>query len=201
MIMVEKVVLYGAGGHCKVVIDILESLGVPIGCLVDDGFIGDNFMGYEVRKNTGVYGKAVITIGACGTRKLIVDRIVVSKYFTAIHPSAIVSNRAVVKEGTVVMQGAIIQSCAVVGRHNIINTGASIDHDCYVGDYVHVSPHSTLCGNVFVDEGSWIGAGSTIISGIRIGKWSVIGAGSVVTRDIPDNVLAFGNRCEIIKNI
>ena len=50
-------------------------------------------------------------------------------------------------------------------------------------------------------EGSWIGAGTTIIPGVKIGKWSVIGAGSVVTKDIPDHVLAVGNRCKIIKSI
>ncbi|MFK1918720.1 DapH/DapD/GlmU-related protein, partial [Bacteroides fragilis] len=99
------------------------------------------------------------------------------------------------------MQGSIIQVCAQVGRHCIINTGASVDHECVIEDYVHISPHSTLCGNVSVGEGSWIGAGTTIIPGVKIGKWSVIGAGSVVTKDIPDHVLAVGNRCKIIKSI
>ena len=91
--------------------------------------------------------------------------------------------------------------CAQVGRHCIINTGASVDHECVIEDYVHISPHSTLCGNVSVGAGSWIGAGTTVIPGVKIGKWSVIGAGSVVTKDIPDRVLAVGNRCEIIKSI
>ena len=97
------------------------------------------------------------------------------------------------------MQGAIIQSCASIGKHCIINTGASVDHDCKIEDFVHVSPHATLCGDVNVGEGTWIGAGATIIQGKKIGKWSVIGAGSVVVNDIPDNVLAFGNPCKVIK--
>ena len=50
-------------------------------------------------------------------------------------------------------------------------------------------------------EGTLIGAGSTIAPGVKIGSWSVIGAGSVVTKDIPDHVLAVGNRCKIIKNL
>lgn len=70
-----------------------------------------------------------------------------------------------------------------------------------VGDYVHVSPHSTLCGGVEVAEGSWIGAGTIVLPGVKIGKWSVIGAGSVVSKNIPDHVLAVGNRCKVIKNI
>ena len=64
-----------------------------------------------------------------------------------------------------------------------------------------ISPHCTLCGNVEIGEGTWIGAGSTIIPGVKVGKWSIVGAGSVVTKDIPDRVLAVGNRCRIIKNI
>ena len=119
----------------------------------------------------------------------------------AIHPLSIVSELADIGEGSVVMQGSIIQVCAQVGRHCIINTGASVDHECVIEDYVHISPHSTLCGNVSVGEGSWIGAGTTVIPGVKIGKWSVIGAGSVVTKDIPDHVLAAGNRCKFIKSI
>ena len=103
--------------------------------------------------------------------------------------------------GEVVMQGAIVQSDACIGSHCIINTGASVDHECLIADYVHISPHCTLCGNVQVGEGTWIGAGSVVIPGVKIGKWSIIGAGSVVTKDIPDGVLAVGNRCKIIKNI
>lgn len=99
------------------------------------------------------------------------------------------------------MPGAIIQSCVSIGKHCIINTGASVDHDCTISDYVHIAPHSTLCGNVYVGEGTLIGAGSTIAPGVKIGSWSVIGACSVVTKDIPDHVLAVGNRCKIIKNL
>lgn len=99
------------------------------------------------------------------------------------------------------MQGAIVQACAHIGKHCIINTGASVDHECIIEDFVHISPHSTLCGNVHVGEGAWIGAGTTIIPGVKIGKWSVVGAGSVVTKDIPDGVLAVGNRCKVIKKL
>ena len=88
-----------------------------------------------------------------------------------------------------------------IGNNGIRNTGASVDHECLIADYVHISPHCTLCGNVQVGEGTWIGAGSVVIPGVKIGKWSIIGAGSVVTKDIPDGVLAVGNRCKIIKNI
>ncbi|MDR2414450.1 MAG: acetyltransferase [Odoribacteraceae bacterium] len=191
--------LYGASGHAKVIIDILVDNNVTVEGLYDDNSSVTELLGYPVSRVHEVKGPLIVSIGYNAVRKKIVQSLDVL-FGTAKHSSAIISSEATIQEGSVVMQGAIIQSCATIGRHCIVNTGASVGHDCRVGDYVHVSPHSTLCGNVTIGEGSWIGAGSTVIPGIKIGKWSIIGAGSVVVRDIPDNVLAFGNGCKIIKN-
>ena len=194
-------VIYGASGHCKVVIDILEASGIDIDYIVDDNATIDHLLGYNVVRDTGTYDEALIAIGNCDIRRRIVERIKVRQYITAIHPSAIVSPRAKICEGSVVMQGAIIQSCATIGKHCIINTGASIDHENVIGDYVHISPQTILCGDVSVGAGTWIGAGSVIRQGITIGCNCMIGAGSVVVSDIPDNVVAFGNPCKVIKSI
>jgi sugar O-acyltransferase (sialic acid O-acetyltransferase NeuD family) len=192
--------LYGASGHAKVIIDILESSQIPIEGLYDDDVSLHELLGYSVLRAENVQGPLIVSIGDNKIRKNIVDSLRIG-FGMAIHPSAIVSKRSILKEGTVVMQGAIIQSCVETGKHCIINTGASVDHDCLIEDFVHISPHTTLCGNVSIGEGSWIGAGTTILPGVTIGKWSVIGAGSVVSKDIPDSVLATGNRCKIIKSI
>lgn len=193
--------LYGASGHAKVIMDILEAQGKKISGMLDDNPALQELLGYPVFHNSRDKSPAIISIGDNKTRKKISELLVGVSFETAIHPSAIVSPRSSIDEGTVVMQGAIIQSSSHIGKHTIINTGASVDHDCRVGDFVHISPHSTLCGNVKVGEGSWIGAGTTIIPGVKIGKWCVIGAGSVVTKDIPDYSLAAGNRCKVIKKI
>lgn len=192
--------LYGASGHAMVIMDILKANGISIEGLVDDNPERMDLLGHSV-----FYGKTdasplIISIGNNKVRKKIAENYP-AEFGTAIHPSAIVSEHAQIEEGTVVMQGAIIQTCAKIGKHCIINTGASVDHECQIGDYVHISPHATLCGNVHVGEGTWIGAGTTVIQGVKIGKWCMIGAGSVVTKDIPDGVLAVGNRCKIIKKI
>lgn len=193
-------ILYGASGHARVIIDILNSQGVSPDFIVDDNSDITSLLDIEVRANTGKYDKAIITIGKNEIRKLISEKIEVGKYLTAIHSSAIVSKYATIGEGSVVMQGAIIQSGVRIGKHCILNTSATIDHECVIGDFTHISPNATLCGNVEVGEGSWIGAGSVVIQGVKIGKWSIIGAGSVVIDDIPDNVVAFGNKCKIIKS-
>lgn len=193
--------LYGAGGHAKVIMDILRAEGKDIEALIDDNKELKEVMGVKVvNGRLDKISPLIISIGNNKTRKLIADR-VKAEFGRAMHPSAIISDSAVIEAGTVVMQGAIVQACAHIGKHCIINTGASVDHECVIEDFVHISPHATLCGNVHVGEGAWIGAGATVIPGVKIGKWSVIGAGSVVVRDIPDGVLALGNRCKVIKKL
>lgn len=192
--------LYGASGHAKVIIDILQANNTIIGGLFDDNEKLEKLLDYPILSPHKVQGPLIISIGNNQIRKKIADEVVV-EFGKAIHPSAIISPLATIDCGTVVMQGAILQSCVKVGKHCIVNTGASIDHECVINDFVHVSPHATLCGNVAVGEGSWIGAGAVVIPGVKVGKWSVIGAGTVVTSDIPDNVVAVGNKCRIIKNI
>lgn len=192
--------LYGASGHAKVIIDILRANNEVIDALFDDNEEIHSLLGYPVLPFAEVKGPLIISIGDNRVRKRIATRLSLD-WGLAVHPSACISEYATLNLGTVVMQGAIIQSCVTIGKHCIINTGASVDHECLIGDYVHISPHSTLCGNVRIGEGTWIGAGTTILPGIKIGKWSIIGAGSVVAKDIPDNVLAVGNRCKIIKKL
>lgn len=192
-------ILYGASGHAKVIIDILEANGIIIDYIVDDNPLIKGLLGYEVRRDSGVYNEAIIAIGSNEIRRKIVQSITVDRYVTAIHPTAIVSPRAAMGCGTVVMQGAIIQSSAHINDHCIINTGASVEHDCVVSDFVHVAPHATLAGNVHVGEGTWIGAGTVVRQGVSIGAGCMIGAGSVVVKNIPDNVVAYGNPCRIVR--
>lgn len=193
--------LYGAGGHAKVIIDILEKNKITIAGLFDNQEVIYKFLDYQVyAAKDGVFSPLIIAIGDNKTRKKVARDLSV-EFGKAIHASAIISDRANIGDGSVVMQGAVVQSCAHIGQHCIINTGATIDHDCIIEDFVHISPHATLCGNVKVGEGTWIGAGATVIQGITIGRWAVIGAGSLVVKDIPDKVLAYGNPSKIVKNI
>ena len=198
-LMETDMILYGASGHCKVVIDICEANGFPIDFIVDDNPLLAELLGYPVKRNTGVYDSAIVTIGSCQIRKRVVESISVQKYMTAIHPSAIVSPRSSIGMGCVVMQGAIVQSCAEIGNHCIINTGASVGHDARLADFVHIAPHATVTGGVVIGDCSWIGAGTVIKQGVKIGRNCMIGAGSVVVDDIPDNVVAFGNKCKIMR--
>ena len=187
--------IYGASGHGKVILDILENLGLRIVGFIDDDPVKERFIGINVLRINAIDLKScqiIIGIGDNELRKRIAEK-VIGTYIAAVHPTAVLSTRCNIGEGTVVMQQAVIQSGTTVGKHCIVNTRASIDHDCIIANYVHVSPGSTICGNVTIGDLTWVGAGAIIIPGVSIGKNVIIGAGAVVIRDIPDNVTVVGN--------
>jgi sugar O-acyltransferase (sialic acid O-acetyltransferase NeuD family) len=109
-----------------------------------------------------------------------------------IHPSAILSPSARVGEGTVVMPRAVLNADARVGRAAIVNTGAIVEHDCVVDDGAHLSPGCVLAGGARVGEGAWVGAGATVLPGVVVGPWAVVGAGAVVVRDVPGGTIVVG---------
>ena len=195
--------LIGAGGHAKVVRDILDACSIPFSGVVTDNLKEVTFMGKKILHSIDEVDEAIICVGNNRTRKKLAEELSQQgvTFGMGIHPSVIMSKYASVDEGTVIMQEVVIQSCAKIGKHCIVNTSASIDHDNVLGDFVHISPHATLCGEVEVGEGTWIGAGTVVKQCVKIGKWSIIGAGSVVVNDIPDGVLAYGNPCKIIRKL
>ena len=197
----NKVYLYGASGHAKVVMDIVRLMGYEVPCLIDDNNSVVELAGKPVVHSAEGLSPIIVTIGNCNIRRKIVEKLGDCSFLTAVHPNSIMADSVQLGEGTVVMAGAILNPYATVGKHCIINTGASLDHDVSLGDFVHIAPHSTLCGEVRVGDDTWIGAGSTVIQGVSIGKNCFIGAGSVVIKDIPDNSLCYGSPAKIIRTI
>lgn len=193
-------ILFGASGHSKVILDILIINGVKVDMIIDDQPKTKEILGVAVHKNTltDYNYDAVISIGNNRTRKLISDQYPFH-YQTAIHPTAAISVFAEIGAGTVVMAQACVNADVEIGKHCIINTGAVVEHDCKIGDFVHISPNASLAGNVEVGEGAHIGIGASVIQGVSIGKWSIIGAGTVVIKEIPDFATVVGNPGKIIK--
>jgi sugar O-acyltransferase (sialic acid O-acetyltransferase NeuD family) len=196
-------IVYGASGHGKVILEILECNNVTPISVWDDA-VKPPMWTYEVVRPTPpgepIAEEMVISIGVNATRKKVALRFQDSVTFgKAIHPDAYISKRATVGEGTVIMAGVRVNPDVEIGRHCIVNTCASIDHDCVLGDFVHISPNATLSGDVQVGEGTHIGVGAQVIQGIRIGKWCTIGAGAAVIKDIPDYATAVGCPAKVIK--
>jgi sugar O-acyltransferase (sialic acid O-acetyltransferase NeuD family) len=190
--------IYGASGHGRVIIDLIESYDKIHG-IFDDNPEKRNILGYPVLgpipNDYQFKSSLFIAIGDNQTRRRIALELSHRVRFSnIIHDSAIFSKRAFLGSGCVVMEGAIIKVNCTLGDQVIVNTGASVDHDCTIGDYVHIAPQATLCGGINVGEGSLIGANAIILPGVQIGNWCTVGAGSIVHQDIPDGQKWIGNK-------
>lgn len=200
--MENNITLYGASGHCKVIIDILQSNNQTIAAIIDDASKSNPILGFSISNaNEFDFSSAqnmILSIGNNKVRKKLAGKLN-TNFVTAIHPKAIISNSVTVGAGSVVMAGAIINPDTKIGNHCIVNTGAVVEHDCIISDFAHISPNASLAGGVIVGEGSQIGIGATVIQGIKIGKWVTVGAGSVIIKDVPDYAVIVGNPGRIIK--
>lgn len=201
--MENKIVLFGASGHCKVVVDILQSNAEFVSAIIDDNPRTAELLGIKIfhsdNYNFSEESKLLIAIGDNAIRKAIAQKLE-TDFHVAIHPKAVVSNYATIGKGTIIAPGVIINADATIGKHCIINTAAIVEHDCVIEDYVHLSPNSALAGGVSVGEGTHIGIGAKVIQGIKIGKWATIGAGAVIIKDVPDFAVVVGNPGRIIKS-
>jgi sugar O-acyltransferase (sialic acid O-acetyltransferase NeuD family) len=198
-----KVVVYGAGGHGKVVADILLSLSQhEVVGFIDgnESLYGSTVLGLPVcggeswlrKQSTTDHWGVALGIGNNYVRGQIVSRLRGLQLLLVIHPSATVSRSAELGEGTVVMAGAVINPGAQVGRGAIINSGAVVEHDVVIGDYAHVSPSSAMGGGARLGEMSHLGLGAVVLPGIKVGDRSIVGAGACVTKPVPSNTTVVG---------
>jgi sugar O-acyltransferase (sialic acid O-acetyltransferase NeuD family) len=197
----EKIIIYGGGGHAKVVIDCLQAQQRNIIAVIDNKNEGPLLGIHRIAKYASTFEQEALAIVAIGDNeiRMNVAKTIAHKFTNAIHPSVLFSNHAVLGKGNMLMQNSVIQAGVEIGNHVILNTGAQVDHDCKIGSYVHLAPRTTLCGNVHIGEGTLVGAGSVIIPGITVGNWVTIGAGTIVIKDVPDRAVVVGNPGQIIK--
>jgi sugar O-acyltransferase (sialic acid O-acetyltransferase NeuD family) len=123
-----------------------------------------------------------------------------NKFMNIIHDGLDISYTSKLGRGLLINSKVSIAAHTTIGDFVSINRHVSIGHHTNVGDYCSINPGVNIAGNVTIGEGTTIGVGANIIDGVNIGKNSIIGAGSVVTKDIPDNVIAYGNPCKIIRD-
>ncbi|MEQ8314080.1 MAG: acetyltransferase [Gammaproteobacteria bacterium] len=199
----KPVVLIGGGGHCKSVIDVIESqnqlqvAGIvhatsesnvavlsypPLGC--DD----------DLAQILGEIPNALITVGqikSANPRIRLFEKVKELSGFlpVLVSENAYVSNHAEIGEGTVVLHFAMINVNVKVGSNCIINSRAHIEHDVNVAPHCHISTGAILNGGVSVGEGTFIGSGCIVRESVTIGSACIVGAGSVITRDVPGGSL------------
>jgi UDP-perosamine 4-acetyltransferase len=208
----NKLVILGASGHAKVIIDILKGLNRYdiIGCL-DATFKEQEVAGVKVigddSKLPQLYSDGIrhafVAVGDNRLRDKLASQVINLGFvlINVISINAFLSTSVKLGHGIAIMPGAVLNVDVKVDDNVIINTGAGVDHDCVLATGCHVAPGCFLAGNVVIGKGVFLGVGCKVIPKIKIGEWSVVGAGAAVTKDLPPYSLAVGVPAKIIKHI
>lgn len=202
--------IIGAGAQTKYVLDSLsESRAFFVDKILDPigGMVGKKIYNIDV----SIEEYSIDRISNCSTVYICVSsNYLKEKIFNellnksllfpnVINKYAVISRFSEVQAGSILNAQCIIQPGVKIGIFSMIHANVLVEHDCVVGDYCNIAPGTTLCGHVNVGDYTTIGPGSTIVKNISIGKNSVVGAGSLVLRDVPDNVVAYGKPCKIVR--
>lgn len=193
--MKPQILLVGGGGHCKALIDVIESGGYyAIAGIIDHPeLVGEKLLGYDVigcdddlASLVSRYPNAIVGVGQVRTpdlRKKLFALLENAGYVipSIVSPRAYVSPHASIGPGSVVMHDALVNADVRVGANCIINTKALIEHDCRVGDHCHISTGAILNGATVVGNGTFVGSNALSKEGTKIADGSFIKAGSIVT--------------------
>ncbi len=211
--MSKPIIILGAGGHAKVLINALQLCSIDILGITDPDptLIGQRILGVpvigtddELRNYSAEEVQLVNGLGSVGlpvARRRLYDACKNAGFgfATVVHPAAVVAPDVRMGEGAQIMAGAVLQPGVCLGVNVIVNTRASLDHDCRAGDHSHIAPGVTLSGGVVLGTEVHVGTGASIVQGVRIGDCSLIGAGSVVLKDLPAHVKAYGSPAKVVK--
>lgn len=194
--MKDNLIIVGASGHGKVIVDIAKKMNKWQSILfLDDNEFITQLMGFKVigKTNDAFLHKDeadfFVAIGNNTIREKMQEKL--ENYslsvVSLIHPDAIIGADVEIGKGTAIMAGVIINSSSKIGKGCIINTASTLDHDNVIEDYVHVSPGAHLAGTVNVGKGSWIGVASVVSNNVNICDKCQLGAGTVVIKDINES--------------
>lgn len=212
--MATPLVIIGAGGFGREVVDIVDAMGrslhpSPAGCTYEIiGFLddGDPDRGLLIELGLAHLGDSrdtaslperteyVVAIADPKSR-LRIDGLCSDRGMNAatlIHPTATLGRLNRLAPGVIVCANANLTTNVSLGRHSHMHVGSSVGHDVSIGNYATVLPGSTVSGSVTVGSRATIGAASVILQGLSIGDDAVVGAGAAVVRDVPAQVVVAG---------
>tara|TARA_B100001123_G_C15229965_1_gene994742 strand:- start:516 stop:1130 length:615 start_codon:yes stop_codon:yes gene_type:complete len=198
----EKILIIGAGGHAKSVIDVVESTKkYKIIGLIDNNTKINNkkIFKYEIlgsNKDLKIMRKtckfAIVGIGQIKSAQKRINnfellkklRFQIPKIFST---TSYISKNTIVGDGTVIFHGVYVNAGASIGDNCIINTRSIIEHDVKIGNHCHVSTGATLNGGVILGDNSFVGSGAVIKENVKIGKNCIVAAKSFLKKDLEDN--------------
>jgi sugar O-acyltransferase (sialic acid O-acetyltransferase NeuD family) len=197
----KSVIVYGAGGHAKTLIELIRAVGdlEPVGVVDDAAVGGSDFLGVPLigsrqDLDTIRHGGVGLAVNAIGGITNLNTRLEATQILTQagfelpalVHPSAVVEASARIGAGAQILAHAYVGSHAEVGEGTIVNTGAVVSHDCVLGHHVNLSPGCLLAGGIIVGDRTLLGMAVTTYLGIRIGADVRAGNGAIVNADVPD---------------
>ncbi len=208
----QDIVIYGAGGHAKVVAQSLSRLGRwrVVGFIDDvaperagEAFVGATVLGTRTllpRLRADGCGAIALALGHNRVRLALGRELSEAGWSlpAIVDPSAVVAADVQLGQGVFVGAKAVVEPGVQIGDLTIINTAAVVCHDSHVGHGAHVCPRVCVGGHAWVDDGAWIGIGATVRDRARIGAWTLVGAGSLVLKDIPQGVVAYGTPAHVV---
>lgn len=202
----EKLIVIGAGGHCKSVVDSLDREQYELCGFVDNYKVGSHLgkpiLGAKIEEIPNYWDyRYFVAIGDARIRQMWYNRVqeLELQLINIVDPTALVSPTAQMGVGNFVGKFAVINADSRIGDNNIINTKGLVEHECVVGNHTHISTNASVNGNVIVEDGVFVGSGSTIIGQKRLGSFSVIGAGATVITDVTPETTVVGVPARPIK--
>ncbi|MCT4645611.1 MAG: NeuD/PglB/VioB family sugar acetyltransferase [Carboxylicivirga sp.] len=201
-------IILGAGGHAKEVIEVLKLNNFKEQILLFDDVTLDKdwpeiFKGYrrlrtikELKEQFITTPEFIIGVGGIKAKSILWEKAISAGG----QPCKLIANNAslsdtsnIIDIGVSVMQMALISPDVKLGKGVMINTRANIHHDVSIGEFSEVAPSAILLGKCTIGKNTFIGAGAIILPNIEIGDNCIIGAGSVVTKNFRSYSKVKGN--------
>lgn len=203
--MDKKLILIGAGGHSKSVIQSISSEYRLVGYIDEkkSGYfnglpiISNSIESINEYKNYYYF----ICIGDNFLRESWFKKIneLNLNIINVIDDTSFVSENSIVGTGNFIGRDVIVNPNVIIGNNNILNTRCLIEHECKIGNNCHISTNAVINGGVVVEDNVFLGSMSVVIGQKRIGHNSIIGAGSVVIKDIDSDSTYVGVPAKKIK--